>query len=145
MIEGLIAIALALVSYIIAGIVWGSAITVKVDTLWAFLLQRGKVEAIEKGYGKLNSPFTINPDIKDWLLGLAITKEIAQYCYNNSFKTEYDKAYAIERKFGERLVSEICVPKNVNKGACLVMILEALRKERRILNFGRYPERRYSK
>ncbi len=141
--EGFIAIGLFLMGQLILALIWGSAITVKVDTLWNFLMRRGIVEATQKGLGVINSPFTLSTDTKEWLLNHPIVSDIKKFCGNNGKGiSNVDLAVKIERKFGERIVKEICIPKNISDGACLVLALEAARIERRLKNTEHFPERR---
>ena len=41
--------------------------------------------------------------------------------------SENDLALEIERRWGDRIVKEICIPNNMSRGECLVLALHAAR------------------
>jgi len=122
-----------------------SKMEVKVDTLWEFLLRRGRVEAIEKGIGEMHSPLEYTEEIKDWACKLELGKKIKEHCSSLKDKTkDSEMAYEIEKKFGEDIVLNVCIPKKISMGACLVLAVDLVKgkMERRKINTYYKPERR---
>jgi hypothetical protein len=94
-------------------------IEVKVDTMWDFQMRRGSVEAIAKGIVKANSPLQLVPEVySQWFKSMesdlwALYSQSSQLSYANLL-------LKIERVFGDRLVREVCIPRGIQEGACLI-------------------------
>lgn len=103
-------------------------LSLQVETLWTFHLERAKVEAVLKGWGKLRSPVEltalavelIKPYLDSHFLPL-----YAKLIAKNPRITDQRLFFEFERKFGPLLVEKICIPQGVSQGACLVAVLES--------------------
>lgn len=119
-------------AFSVGGIVWkaGSRISKledRVDVLWKFLIERGVAEAIHKGIAKRNSPIEIDPTASEWITPLMedLKRIVTQ---QKKPLSESSWAHEIEKHFGKRIVNEVCVPNGISAGACLVILIDALRK-----------------
>lgn len=95
-------------------------IKVKVETMWNFLLKRGAVEGAASGLLTINSPVRLTTESSKIMQELqpALVKFRNEECPECD---ERDLALAIERKFGDRLVHEVCIPNNISFGVCLLI------------------------
>jgi hypothetical protein len=105
------------------------SLELKVNTIWDFLIRRGQVEFVNKGWGTKNSPVKLTTAIFESILPLIsdIVKFYAELIKNKPNITERDLFIAIESQFGDALVERICVPMNVQLGACVIAVMEACR------------------
>jgi hypothetical protein len=55
-----------------------------------------------------------------------ILGEVQLYCRGLPPLPETAVAMAIEQKFGDRLLTEICIPNEMTMGACLIVLLALL-------------------
>lgn len=99
----------------------------KVNTVWDFLMRRGQVELVEKGWGTRHSPVQLNVEAFESILPLIddIVRFYVQLKKRKPQITERDMFIAIESKFGEQLVERICIPMNVQLGACVIAVIES--------------------
>jgi hypothetical protein len=95
-------------------------IRVKVDTMWNFLLRRGVAEGVNNGLLTMNSPVRLTPESARIMevLGPELRAFREKDCPNADEKT---LAIAIEEKFGDRLLKEVCIPNNITYGVCLLI------------------------
>jgi hypothetical protein len=108
----------------LGGFIWRfsaaqSALQVKVDTLWSFLLRRGEAEGLSAGALQKNSPVTLTPAGADWFAGGLGADLRGWYAGLRAKPTGPALAFEIERAFGRRIVDEVCLPRGVSQGACL--------------------------
>lgn len=97
-----------------------ATLKVKVDTMWGFLLKRAVVEGLKEGMITVNSPVRLVGKSSDMFIHMAgdLRKFYETEC---SGLDERELALAIERKFGDRIIHEICVPNGIQFGTCLLM------------------------
>ena len=100
---------------------------VKVNTVWDFLIRRGQVELVNKGWGTKHSPLILTVEAFESILPLIsnIVQFYVRLIKNKPKITERDLFIAIESHFGDQLVEQICIPKNVQLGACVIAVIEA--------------------
>lgn len=101
-------------------------IELKVDTLWDFQLRRGTAEGVGKGFMTLNSPVAIDTAALSWLSPLRddLTAFYKKHGYSLS---QQDLASEIERQWGERIMRDICIPRGVSHGVCLMIAIAVAR------------------
>lgn len=122
----LASLALATVAY--QHIVEINTIKVKLGIVWDFLMRRGKAESVFGGWAETNSPIRINetgrkavePLLKDVKEHLATIKRSM---------TDAERMFEIEHVFGERLLYEVCLPNKMALGACLFLLVEAIKED----------------
>lgn len=92
----------------------------KVDTIWEFAMRRGAVEAIQRGIATMNSPVVISEEAKTWMQTLAAPLREA---YETEWKDlpDTDLAMEIERRFGDQIVRQVCLPHGISNGVCLLI------------------------
>lgn len=97
---------------------------VKVDTLWDFMVRRATSEAVIKGAGSLNSPFILSEVARSWF-ALDLQEKL-QNDYIEFWMGKEDKEIflEIEKKYGERLLKEVCIPNHLFSGACVMAAIE---------------------
>ncbi len=99
----------------------------KIDTVWDFLIRRGQVELVNRGWGTKNSPVELTAVTFESILPLIsdIVVFYAKLKKANPKIKERDMFIAIESQFGEQLVDRICIPMHVQLGACVVAVMAA--------------------
>jgi len=97
----------------------------KFDVIWTFLLRRGISEAIHGGNATMNSPVTLTPKAKEIINGLK--PELQQLAKQHAGWTDAELALEIEKRWGDFILKQICIPQGLHAGACLIMALEAAR------------------
>lgn len=105
-----------------------ASLEVKVDTMWTFQLRRGISESLQQGVFTKNSPLQITDHARVWMSSLVID---LQNTYRDKRWTKLrdpDLAEIIEREFGERLLHEVCIPRSLSMGACLIMAMKIARE-----------------
>ncbi len=124
-------LALSIISLL--GVIWISAvklttIEVKVETIWSFLMKRALSEALIQGVATRNSPVRVTDDAKRWMTPLmpAIRDFYAKLGRRNI--TDAELALEIERRFGDRILHEVCIPHGLYMGACLLIAVQALKE-----------------
>jgi hypothetical protein len=123
-IVSLVSSGISVLSVIYLGLIKFAQMDVKVDTLWQFQLRRGEVEAVLRGYATKNSPLKLNEERALEAFPAELGRAIQQYFSRlgrNLTRTEM--AAEIERRFGERIVDEVCVPNGFSEGACLILAM----------------------
>lgn len=98
----------------------------RVNTLWGFLLSRGIAEAVTKGVATMNSPITVTEEAKAWFEPI-VAQLRTFYDGEGRGLSDVNLAIEIERRFGDRILKEICIPHGLFMGACLVIALQLLR------------------
>jgi hypothetical protein len=100
----------------------------KVDTIWDFLIRRALSEAVNKGVGTVQSPFQPSAQARAYFGGLV--NELREFYRTVGCKLRSDRELfvAVERRFGERFLREVCIPHGLDAGACIHAAI-ALMKE----------------
>ncbi len=105
-----------------------ATLTVKVDTMWSFMMRRAVSEAVNNDLMQYNSPLEITA--KGYSCIEPLAQELWKY-YQPKLANKLndaDLALIIEHDFGERLLKEICIPNNLLFGECIILAIEAVRK-----------------
>ncbi len=115
------------------GVIWISAVKittldVKVETIWSFLMKRALSEAIVQGVATHNSPVRVTDEAKRWMSDLIppIRDFYAKLGRRNI--TDAELAMEIERRFGDRILNEVCIPHGLYMGACLLIAIQAIKE-----------------
>ena len=110
-----------------------AALEVKVDTIWDFIIRRAMSEAVFKGIGVINSPLKITPAA--YKMMTYFEPELRTF-YQQHGQGLQDRQFLfeIERRFGERLVKDVCIPNGLLMGACLLIALSVAKGEYAELN-----------
>ena len=131
MLAGLVPIASLIVSLLsIVAVIYLAAvklarIELKVDTMWEFQLRRAFSEAVSAGIATSNSPLQFTQDA---LAKLApIKEELHDFWRSHKRMNDADVTLAIERHFGDLLLTQICVPCRLSHAACLLVALAVAR------------------
>ena len=94
----------------------------KVDTMWSASMRRAEAGAVIRGMGTMNSPVVFNAETLSWADGM---KDDLQAAYRADWRhlglSNDDLCLAIERRFGQRIVREICIPHGIADGTCLLL------------------------
>lgn len=95
----------------------------RIETLWDFQLRRAAVEAVQRGVATVNSPLKFSAEAKSWLGDMA--DELRSYYRQFGAGLSRTRlAEEIERRWGRRIVDEVCVPHGLLQGACLLLAME---------------------
>ena len=103
-------------------------IEVKVDTIWSFVMRRAAGEAISLGLGVMNSPIVFTPSAIQLMDGLADELK-GFYSRLGRQITDAELALEIERRWGEKILKEVCIPMGMHLGACLLLAVAVAKKE----------------
>ena len=122
MIAGWVALGVSLGAAAALCLLWRkvSRYAVTVDTMWDFQIRRSAAELVFRGVGTVNSPVTVSAEAKSWLKGLA-TELRTFYRRLGRTLTERDLLLEIERRYGARILREVCIPHGLFEGACLLI------------------------
>jgi hypothetical protein len=95
----------------------------QVETMWAFQMRRAFSEVVTSGIGTVNSPLMFTEEAKRFLE--PIKNELVAMWENGelSKRTDGETLLEIERVFGNRLLTMVCVPCGLSHGACLLLAL----------------------
>lgn len=119
----IIGIVIALCSMCVTsyGVIWRQAqLELKVDLIWNFLDKRAIAEAVHSGAATMNSPLLIKDETREWFKDF--TTEFQEYYQTKGFKlNDQLLSLEIERIWGDRILAEVCIPRGLNQGACLVI------------------------
>ena len=108
-----------------------AALMADTKTMWQFMVRRGQVEAMRKGWGEYSSPFQINGVAFEVVLPF-LTTFLPWYATTLAARPDIsdgELSAKLEAKFGEFIVEKICIPQGVTEGACMVAIIEVCRHE----------------
>lgn len=103
----------------------------KVETMWEFMVKRGKIELLQRGLGEMNSPIKITAEALSWFAPMQddLKRFYAEHLVGVN---ENEARLQIERKFSDRLVKEICLPHNLQAAACLIIALVVAKGEDKV-------------
>jgi hypothetical protein len=115
------------------GLLWVFAVKVtkmevKIETIWSFLMKRALSEALVQGVATHNSPVRVTDEAKRWMSDLIppIRDFYAKLGRRNI--TDAELAMEIERRFGDRILNEVCIPHGLYMGACLLIAIQAVKE-----------------
>ncbi len=101
-------------------------LTLKTNVMWDFQMRRAMSEATGKGLATMNSPLTLTQAGIDAAKNLEpIRQELRNWWDENYFKSDLDASLELERHFGDRLLTLVCIPCAMSHGACLFLALMA--------------------
>ena len=101
-------------------------LSLKVDTMWEFTLRRGKSEAVDKGFATMNSPFIVTEEAKRRMEPL-MTDIRETYRKLGEYVSDVDLMVELEQHYGDRMLTEVCIPCGFYMGACLAIAVQLLR------------------
>ncbi len=94
----------------------------KADAIWDFLMRRALAAAVQEGWGTINSPFKPTEQARKLFAKLA--PELRDYYAKFGRRlTDNQIMFEIEKRWGDKIVKDICIPNNMNKGECLIIAL----------------------
>ena len=93
------------------------------QVMWLFLFRRARAEIINKGLGEERSPLRIKPEAIALFPPELITSIRSFYRGLGRHPTSRELLLDIERRFGARIVAEVCIPQGLFEGACLLIAL----------------------
>jgi len=102
-------------------------IELKVDTMWDFLIRRAKGEAVMAGVATMNSPMKMDPDAVEKLVPKTLKEKLIAAAPQLQKLPEREMAIELERRFGEEILSDICLKHNLHMGACLLLCIAVVR------------------
>ena len=115
------------------GVIWVAAVKitameVKINTIWGFLMKRAMSEALAHGIATHNSPVRVTDEAKRWMGDLLppIKEFYAKLGRRNI--TDAELALEIEKRFGDQILNEVCIPHGIYMGACLLIAIQAVRE-----------------
>ncbi len=88
----------------------------RVDTIWDFVVRRAAAEAVYKGIATMNTPLVV-----------AVEDLQAFYASLPRGMPDSEIMMEIEKKFGPRIVKDVCIPYKLHGGACLLIALDVAR------------------
>ena len=115
------------------GVIWVAAVKitameVKIDTIWGFLMKRAMSEALAQGIATHNSPVRITDEAKRWMGDLLPPIREFYVKLGRRNITDAELALEIEKRFGDRILHEVCIPHGIYMGACLLIAVQAVRE-----------------
>jgi len=92
-------------------------------TMVEFSIRRGWSEAIEKGYIKEDA-IELSKEAKKFIL--PVEKDIRDFIKHKGKNLDAVELWLqLEAKFGDRILTQVCVPARLSQGGCLVLAIEA--------------------
>ncbi len=116
---------ISILSVIYLGAVKLAKLEVKVDTMWDFQMRRAFSEAVKTGVATMNSPLHFDQEVRENLA--PIRDELQQFWKTHHTVPMLDFIIMLETKFGDQLLKEICIPRGLSHGACLLVALAVAR------------------
>ncbi len=91
----------------------------RIEIIWDFLMKGAIQEAVRKGFGVANSPLTaISEDCRK-LFSPELVNDLKTFYEHNGKLQDIDYELQLHKQFGERIWREICMPHDLQRGACL--------------------------
>ena len=105
-------------------------LSMQVETMWDFIMQRAQVEIVNKGWGELHSPLEITVNTVE-MIGPLINEVIPFYknlLAEQPKITDEKLFFELKRKFGALIAKHICVPHDLELGGCVWLLIDACKK-----------------
>lgn len=99
----------------------------KVEIMWSFQIRRGLSEVVERKFGRMNSPFTLDSQVMEHFAPLR-DDLISFHEREGRFLKDGDALLRIEQIFGDAILRQVCVPFQLSHGACLLLALAVARQ-----------------
>lgn len=93
--------------------------TERVNTMWQSFLTRSVAEGVKHGMLEVRSPVRLVNESGRILESMA--EELRALHQANPRLPEPDLTLLIQRKFGRRLLEDVCLPNGIPYGVCLIM------------------------
>jgi hypothetical protein len=118
--------AVTVIGFIVWFATWKATITLKVDTIWGFLVDRAKSETVTRGWGSQNSPIIVNDDAMRLLEPI---REAIVKLYRE-LKPDSDEEFMLllQQSLREEMLEKVCIPNGMVWGACLVIACAVAKK-----------------
>lgn len=101
-----------------------SRLELKTETIWDFLIRRAVSEGLGKGALEMNSPVRATEAAKQWIPA-ELRDELQRFYASRCNKMSLPQLMmAIEREYGDIILREVCIPRGLASGACLVIAAE---------------------
>lgn len=102
--------------------------TERVNTMWQSFLTRSVAEGVRSGHLQVHSPVRLINDSGKILESMA-EDLMALYAAHPKI-SEGDLSLLIQKKFGARLLHEVCLPNDIPYGVCLIIATSVAKGER---------------
>ena len=104
----------------------------KLNMIWGIFLFKGEAELLRAGMATKNSPYKSSSEALSILE--PFHQEIKDFAATLSSNISHNNlAMEIGFKFGERLIQEVCVPKNLNFDMCLLIAADFINPNREVV------------
>ena len=117
----------------IGGVAWALArrqalLETKLNICWDFVMRRATSEGVNMGVliAPAEAPVTATDEARSWFDGMK-TELRSFYRTTGKALSERQLFVEIERRFGDRLLHEICIPHGMIAGACIWAALDVAR------------------
>lgn len=117
----------ALIGFLINVTVRLAKVELMATTMWDFQVRRSKAEALQKGFAEMNSPFRMKPETLHYLD--PIKADLQNLYHQKDWKNDAELALAIEKEYGEKLETLVCMPARIYQGTCLLMAIAVAKGE----------------
>lgn len=95
------------------------------DGIWECLLRRGAAEAVLGGAAAMNSPIVFNDSSKELFSDLK--PDLIKLAQSNPTASDGNLALLIEKKWGDYIMRNICIPNHITQTACLLLAVSVAR------------------
>lgn len=103
-----------------------TAVEARLDTMWGFQLKHAAADAVSSSVGTINSPLIVTDEARSWLDHLA--PELRDwYAAEGQGLSNVQLAEEVERRWGERILHSVCVPRGVSHGAGVLIAISVAR------------------
>jgi hypothetical protein len=110
------------------GVATTTALEVKVEKIWSFLMRRAVSEALVQGVATRNSAIRLTDGAKRRMSDLIPPNKGFYGKLGHRNITDAELALEIERRFGDRILNEVCIPHGLYMGACLLIAIQAVKE-----------------
>jgi hypothetical protein len=104
-----------------------AVVSLKSDTMWSAAMGRASAAAVIGGLATMNSPLVFTDEVKSWMDHLAVELKAAFQAEWSALNDD-DLALAIQRRFGDRITKEVCIPHGIKDLECLLLACAVARE-----------------